>query len=129
MKLVTFIRSGSEKEELGLLRGEGVLPLSDHGFSYADMNELICRSTAEERAAMAVAEGETLPLASVRLLSPIPRPMQDVLCLGLNYADHAKEASGFSSDAFGVELAAPIFFSKRVSYSQGTPRSDAAARL
>ena len=120
MKLVTFIRSGSEKEELGLLRGEGVLPLGEHGFSYVDMNELICRSTLEERAAMAAAEGETLPLASVRLLSPIPRPMQDVLCLGLNYADHAKEASGFSSDAFGVELAAPIFFSKRVSYSQGS---------
>ena len=120
MKLVTFIRSGSENEELGLLRGEGVLPLGEHGFSYADMNELICRSTAGERAAMAAAEGETLPLASVRLLSPIPRPMQDVLCLGLNYADHAKEASGFSSDAFGVELAAPIFFSKRVSYSQGS---------
>ena len=76
MKLVTFIRSGSENEELGLLRGEGVLPLGEHGFSYADMNELICRSTAEERAAMAAAEGETLPLASVRLLSPIPRPTQ-----------------------------------------------------
>ena len=43
-----------------------------------------------------------------------------MLCLGLNYAAHAKEASGFSSDAFGVELAAPIFFSKRVNYSQGT---------
>ena len=41
MKLVTFIRSGSENEELGLLRGEGVLPLGEHGFSYADMNELI----------------------------------------------------------------------------------------
>ena len=120
MKLVTFIRSGAEKEEIGLLRGEGVLPLSDHGFAYVDMNDLICRSTAADRAAMAAIEGETLPLASVRLLAPIPRPMQDVLCLGLNYADHAKEASGFSKDAFGVELAAPIFFSKRVSYSQGS---------
>lgn len=120
MKLITFTRNGCAEEELGLLRGERVLPLGEHGFSYADMNELICRSTPEERAAMAAAEGETLPLASVRLLSPIPRPTQDVLCLGLNYADHAKEASGFSSDAFGVELAAPIFFSKRVNYSQGT---------
>lgn len=120
LKLITFTRNGCAEEELGLLRGERVLPLGEHGFSYADMNELICRSTAEERAAMAAAEGETLPLASVRLLSPIPRPTQDVLCLGLNYADHAKEASGFSSDAFGVELAAPIFFSKRVNYSQGT---------
>ena len=74
MKLITFTRNGCAEEELGLLRGERVLPLGEHGFSYADMNELICRSTAEERAAMAAAEGETLPLASVRLLSPIPRP-------------------------------------------------------
>ena len=120
MKLITFTRNGCAEEELGLLRGERVLPLRACGFSYADMTDLICRSTAEERAAMAAAEGETLPLASVRLLSPIPRPAQDVLCLGLNYAAHAKEASGFSNDAFGVELAAPIFFSKRVNYSQGT---------
>ena len=120
MKLITFTRNGSPTEELGLLRGESVLPLRECGFDFADMTDLICRSTSEERAAMAAAEGETLPLGSVTLLSPIPRPAQDVLCLGLNYAAHAKEASGFSRDAFGVELAAPIFFSKRVNYSQGT---------
>ncbi len=120
MKLVTFIRSGNTNEELGLLRGERVLPLADAGFVYETMNDLILFSSPEERAAMAAAEGEGLPLGALRLLSPIPRPLQDVLCLGLNYADHAKEASGFSSAAFGMELAAPIFFSKRVSYSQGT---------
>ncbi len=120
LKLVTFTRRDSAEEELGLLRGERVLPLREAGFSFADMNDLIRRSTAEERAAMAAAEGEELPLGEVTLLSPIPRPLQDVLCLGLNYAAHAREASGFSQDAFGVELAAPIFFSKRVNYSQGT---------
>ena len=120
MKLVTFLRSGSSLEELGLLRGETVLPLAETGHHYASMNDLILFSTPEERAEMAAAEGEGLPLAELTLLSPIPRPLQDVLCLGLNYAEHAKEASGFSRDAFGVELAAPIFFSKRVGYSQGT---------
>ena len=90
------------------------------GYAYATMNELILHSTPEERAAMAAAAGEGLPLDAVTLLSPIPRPLQDVLCLGLNYYDHAAEASGFSKDAFGVELAAPIFFSKRVAYSQGS---------
>ncbi len=120
MKLITFIRGGCTQEELGLLRGERVLPLREAGFAFADMNELIRRSTPGERAAMAAAEGKTLPLAELTLLSPIPRPLQDVLCLGLNYAEHAKEASGFSKDAFGVGLAAPIFFSKRVNYSQGT---------
>ncbi len=120
MKLVTFIRNGSAEEELGLLRGERVLPLREAGFSFADMNDLIRRSTPLERAAMAAAEGGELPLGELRLLSPIPRPMQDVLCLGLNYAAHAQEASGFSKGAFGLELAAPIFFSKRVNYSQGS---------
>ena len=120
MKLITFTRTESAREELGVLRGERVLPLEELGFAFRDMNELLLRSTAEERAAMAAAEGEGLPLSAVRLLSPIPRPLQDVLCLGLNYLDHADEAKGFSRDAFGLELAAPIFFSKRVSYSQGT---------
>ena len=120
MKLVTFTRKEHGREELGILRGETVLPLEELGFSYRDMNDLILRAGAWEMAAMAAAEGSGLPLSSVRLLSPIPRPLQDVLCLGLNYRDHAKEASGFSGDAFGLELAAPIFFSKRVSYSQGT---------
>ncbi|MBR0040486.1 MAG: fumarylacetoacetate hydrolase family protein [Oscillospiraceae bacterium] len=120
MKLVTFIRNSSAAEEVGILRGARVLPLGELGFAFADMNELICRSTPAERAAMAAAEGEGLALDALTLLSPIPRPLQDVLCLGLNYADHAREASGFSKDAFGLELAAPIFFSKRVSYSQGS---------
>ena len=120
MKLITFTRRGSDAEELGLLRGGRVLPLREAGFSFADMNDLICRSSEEQRAAMAAAEGAELALDEITLLSPIPRPLQDVLCLGLNYAAHAQEASGFSRDAFGVELAAPIFFSKRVNYSQGS---------
>jgi len=54
-----------------------------------------------------------------RILSPIPRPEQDVLCLGINYAAHAVEADRFSTEAFGGERPFPIFFSKRVNYSQG----------
>ena len=120
MKLVTFTHRNETQEELGILRAEGVLPLEDLGFAFADMNDLILRADREDLAAMAAAEGACLPLGDVTLLSPIPRPLQDVLCLGLNYSEHAAEAGRFSSEAFGVELAAPIFFSKRVNYSQGT---------
>ena len=56
----------------------------------------------------------------VKLLSPIPRPRQDVLCLGINYTAHAEEAERFSKESFGGERPYPIFFSKRVCYSQGT---------
>ena len=57
---------------------------------------------------------------AVKLLSPIPRPRQDVLCLGINYTAHAEEAERFSKESFGGERPYPIFFSKRVCYSQGT---------
>lgn len=119
MKLVTFTRDG-KREELGILRGERVLPLKELGFAFADMTDLIRRATAEELDTMRRAEGEGLSAESVRLLAPIPRPAQDVLCLGLNYREHAAEAAGYSKEAFEVKSAAPIFFSKRVNYSQGS---------
>ena len=34
-----------------------------------------------------------LPLSSVRVLAPIPRPRKNVICLGLNYAEHVAEGS------------------------------------
>lgn len=120
MKLVTFIRKSGKEEELGVLRGERVLPLEELGFAFRDMTDLIRRATPEELDAMRRAEGEGLPAESVRLLSPIPRPAQDVLCLGLNYREHAAEAAGYSREAFDVKTAAPIFFSKRVNLSQGS---------
>ena len=59
-------------------------------------------------------------VVELKRLSPIPRPRQDVLCLGLNYTAHAAEAAGFSKEAFGKKSSAPVFFSKRVNESQGS---------
>ena len=58
--------------------------------------------------------GEWLPLSMVTLLAPIPHPRQDIICLGINYRDHAEEAACFSGDAFRKERPIPIYFSKRV---------------
>ena len=118
MKLVTFTRE-ENKEELGILRGERVLPLADLGFACADMTDLIERASPEELDAMRSAEGEGLPIERVSLLAPIPRPRQDLLCLGLNYSEHAAEAAGFSREAFTLKSSAPVFFSKRVSLAPG----------
>lgn len=121
MKLVTYVRKGSNVEEVGLLKSGGaVLPLRDAGFEWRSMNDLITGATPADLAALSSAEGTALPPDAVRLLSPIPRPLQDVLCMGLNYTEHAEEASLYSREAFSSERATPIFFSKRVSYSQGT---------
>ena len=119
MKLVTFTRD-NRREELGILRDERVLPLEELGFAFADMSDLIRRATPEELNAMRRAPGDGMPLECVRLLAPIPRPRQDVLCLGLNYSEHAAEAAGFSKEAFSLKTSAPVFFSKRVSFAQGS---------
>jgi 2-keto-4-pentenoate hydratase/2-oxohepta-3-ene-1,7-dioic acid hydratase in catechol pathway len=47
--------------------------------------------SALERAAAAIARGEPLAARGVSLLAPIPKP-QKIICVGLNYADHAKES-------------------------------------
>jgi 2-keto-4-pentenoate hydratase/2-oxohepta-3-ene-1,7-dioic acid hydratase in catechol pathway len=56
---------------------------------------------------------ESLPLADTELLAPIPRPRKNILCLGLNYRDHAEE----SARAKGALLAIPtdaVVFTKNV---------------
>lgn len=55
--------------------------------------------------------GAAYALSGVQLDAPIPRPRKNVMCLGLNYAEHARE----SAEARGRQatiLKAPIFFTK-----------------
>jgi 2-keto-4-pentenoate hydratase/2-oxohepta-3-ene-1,7-dioic acid hydratase in catechol pathway len=62
--------------------------------------------------------GCRIPLERVRLLAPILRPRKNILCLGLNYADHAAE----SSAARGRAAAAPehmVVFTKAVTSVTG----------
>jgi 2-keto-4-pentenoate hydratase/2-oxohepta-3-ene-1,7-dioic acid hydratase in catechol pathway len=42
------------------------------------------------RAAAALAAGKPRDMAQVKLLPPVPRP-EKIFCIGLNYADHARE--------------------------------------
>lgn len=113
MKLVTYLHNG--REAVGLLAPDGA---AVRPFPFADMNALIeAPRTRLEEAALAAAE--SLPLSAVTLLAPIPRPRQDVICLGINYRAHADESSRYDAGAFGGERPAPIYFSKRVTEAVG----------
>lgn len=72
----------------------------------------------EEAVEEAIASGEGVPLESVHLLAPIPCPNQDIICLGLNYADHVSEAKKFDA-SFDSNKAKAVYFSKRASYCPG----------
>lgn len=110
MKLVTFLQAG--KEQVGLLSHSGT---AVHPLSFASMLSLIETPSNALAAAVASArESEGIALSNVTLLAPIPRPQQDVICLGINYRAHAEEAERYSAEAFKKERPIPIYFSKRV---------------
>ena len=108
MKLVTYLHNG--KEAVGVLIEDGT---AVHPLPFPDMNALI-EAPREQLLAAAEAAKGALPLAAVTLLAPIPRPRQDIICLGMNYRDHLTEAANYDS-AFAKERPVTVYFSKRVS--------------
>jgi 2-keto-4-pentenoate hydratase/2-oxohepta-3-ene-1,7-dioic acid hydratase in catechol pathway len=70
-----------------------------------------------------VASGEhRLPQTQVKLLAPIPRPARNILCVGKNYRDHAREIQSTaiaSADKDGIPEV-PIVFTKWPSTVIGT---------
>ncbi len=118
MKLITY--RSDNLESVGVVTEDGlsVLPLSAFGLPYASMNELIEKITDEELAAISRSlpekQAEAIPFGSVELLAPIPVPKQDILCLGINYMDHAVESARYKKEDFNGERPYPVYFCKRV---------------
>lgn len=56
------------------------------------MIDLIADWDTRGDALASASTGEGLPLASVRLLAPVPRPGK-IFAIGLNYADHIAESN------------------------------------
>lgn len=118
MKLYTVFSEGRELAAAEAANGQ-LIAVEALGVNAADMNDLIDRwdelggmlteklaeVNADEKAAADKA------LKNYKVLAPIPRPKQDVVCLGVNYFDHMKEAA---AGIDFVKKAETIYFSKRV---------------
>lgn len=79
-----------------------------------DFIRLGASGVAAARAAAASGKG-ALALSAVKLLAPVPRPAKNVLCVGKNYHEHAKEFhnSGFDASAGANAVPElPIIFTK-----------------
>ena len=111
MKIVTCIYN--EKEYAGVLMEDGKVCLLG---GVSSVNEIIDNGGVKEGN---IDNGRMVEADQVRMLAPIPRPKQDVVCLGINYADHAKESEKFDKEAFGGERPKAIYFSKRVNFAPG----------
>ena len=119
MRLYTVIREGKEEIVVAYAQGNIAYPIKKLGFDFVDMNDLICNITEEQIAELKVCKDKDIEeyevlLNQAEVVAPIVRPLQDVICLGINYGDHAIEAGKFSNEAFGGDRPYTIYFSKRV---------------
>jgi 2-keto-4-pentenoate hydratase/2-oxohepta-3-ene-1,7-dioic acid hydratase in catechol pathway len=153
MKLVTT-RSG-KGYGLGAVVGEDVLDLNaafgahlggsfkDKKVTPPDMLSLIDlgqEGLNEAKKAVKASEGSKYltPLKRVKLAAPIPRPRKNIVCLGLNYAEHVREGSKPGQAPRDLPPV-PVYFTKPptavtgpyddVIYSKATEKLDYEAEL
>ncbi len=115
MKLVTYHKK--EGYGLGAVAGDCILDLTDATGACCMLKLLDMGEEGMNKARKAVTEaekkiksGETkglIKLSEAKLAAPIPRTRKNIVCLGLNYAEHVKEG-GSDRDL----PPHPVFFTK-----------------
>ena len=101
MKFATFAHGGQDRIGIVDEAARRVFPIS----AAADILDLIARYDALRDGLKP--DGSGIPLSEVELKAPIPRPRRNVICVGKNYREHAKEFShsGFEAGAVkGAEI-------------------------
>ena len=120
MRLLTFRKSGQPTPGLLAASGDRVVDLTiaapELGASVHDIiacgGDVLGRLEAAGSGASASA---MLALADVELVAPIPEPKRNIICVGKNYHEHAKEfhSSGFDASAGKDAIPdCPIIFTK-----------------
>ena len=121
MKFVTY--EIEHKRRLGVINRDGtwIYPLRSLDMDYKTMQELIEGISESEKQLLEYVSGQdpykikgAVPAEEAILLAPIPHPVQDVICLGINYMAHSDEAEKYSAAAFTTKHEDAIYFSKRV---------------
>lgn len=113
MRLVTY--DDGAGPHAGVLLGDDIVPVAALDAPADTVRGLLEKLDAGELATLAeqaAAADQRIPLAGVRLLAPVPDP-EKIICLGLNYRDHAAETN--------QEIpAAPMWFAKFANSLIGT---------
>ena len=116
MKLLTF-QAGGSSPAIGILDAEEIIPLAADPTLPANMVEFVALGAEGiERALALQRTAPRIPLDDARLLAPIV-PHNNVMCVGKNYHEHAREfaGSGFDASAKQTIPDAPVIFTKALS--------------
>lgn len=103
MKIATYWHAGTR--HVGRLSADGstVTPLA-LGEQVRDIGALALVERMALGLPLPEAAGPAVPLASVRLDAPLPRPRRNIFCVGKNYHEHARE---FAQSGFDTSIAKP----------------------
>ena len=116
MRLVTFSDAQGMRVGVHDARTDTIVDLAASTRLPKGMNAFIAlgkNGLARARRALRSGEGR-IQAGGVKLHAPIPRPARNILCVGKNYHDHAKEFQASGVDATGKEVVpeVPIMFTK-----------------
>jgi 2-keto-4-pentenoate hydratase/2-oxohepta-3-ene-1,7-dioic acid hydratase in catechol pathway len=118
MKLITYRRTDTGTgSAIGVLDTNHVIPLSADPELPTSMVEFVTLGAAGlVRAAELAMTAPRIALDQVQLLAPI-RPRNNVMCVGKNYYEHAKEFadSGFDASQKQIVPDEPVIFTKALS--------------
>ena len=115
MKLVTYLHD--DVQQVGVIGSDmsKIVPVSTLGYDLKDMTDFILQLEGKLPTFLLekVDAAEGIPFEQCRLLAPIKRPRQDVVCLGVNYYEHKLESMRYDIRYDG-SLHKTVYFSKRV---------------
>lgn len=118
MKLLTYKLNNEEYVGLLLKDGKSICSVKELGLEYNSMNELVEKINANEikllKNSVDNENLKTVLIDEITKMAPIPQPKQDIICLGINYAEHAKESARFKKEAFEKDRKNAVYFSKRI---------------
>src|SRR5947209_2898072 len=139
MKFVSFSSSNIPKPHLGLVQDNEVVDvdLASHALTligpdqmldlieHYEKHKLIIQTILDKVAGRRLSEVKTFAsigavhaLTEVQLAAPIPRPRKNIMCLGLNYAEHAKESAA-AHGRVGEIPEHPVIFTKAPTTANG----------
>jgi len=124
MRFYTVNINGKPIPAVSVDGGKTGYNMQELGFEYNTLADFIRTDTPDKltalKNALKTADTDTaIDLKSAKIMAPIVHPDQDMVCLGINYSEHAVESARFSKESFGGERPYTIYFSKRVNYCSG----------
>ncbi len=132
MKILTYEVDGRKKLGIWNRDETWIYPIESFGIEYKRMREVIQGISGSEIQLLNHMASKdpyeirgAAPTMEAKILAPIQKPGHDVICLGINYMDHAQESARYQKEAFDGERPYAVYFSKRVNrcvgHNEGIP--------